>query len=94
MQIIGVIERPRFEAHRYEDPGQPEEWRVSAVPRRSLQAGISEAARRAQSRICHIYWEELATSQFRFFPCRSRGAASAHIPLPPPEERNPTMDAT
>ena len=64
------------------------------VPRRSLEAGVSEAARRALSRTCHIYREELATSQFRFFPHRSRGAASAQIPLPLPEERNPTMDAT
>ena len=67
-------------------PAQPE--------RRSLQAGISEADRRALSRICHIFREKLATSQFRFFPRHSRGAASAQIPLPPPEERNPTMDAT
>ena len=63
------------------------------VMRRSLEAEVSEAARRALSRICHIYREELESSQFRFFPRRSRGAASAQIPLPPPEERNPTMDA-
>ena len=59
------------------------------VPRRFLQARVSEAARRALSRICHIYMEELEASRFRFFPRRNRGVASAQIPLPPFE----TMDA-
>ena len=31
MQVLGVTEKPHFEAHHYEDPGQPEEWRMSAV---------------------------------------------------------------
>ena len=62
------------------------------VMRRSLEAGVSEAARRALARICYIYRDELADSNFRFCPCRSRGAASAQIPCPPPEERNPAMD--
>jgi len=62
------------------------------VMRRSLEAGVSEAARRALSRICYIYSDELADSKFRFCPRGSRGAASAQIPHPPPEERNPTMD--
>ena len=68
------------------------EWHVSAVlnvpdPRYGTR-------REVQTNYDHVYREELAASQFRFFPCRSRSAASAQIPLPPPEERNPTMDAT
>ena len=55
------------------------------VMRRSLEAGVSEAARRALARICYIYSDELADSKFRFCPRRSRGAASAQIPRPPPE---------
>ena len=62
------------------------------VMRRSLETGVSEAARRALARICYIYSDELADSKFRFYPHRSRGAASAQIPCPPPEKRNPTMD--
>ena len=62
------------------------------VMRRSLEAGVSEAARRALARICYIYSDELVDSKFRFCPRRSRGAASAQIPCPPPEERNPAMD--
>ena len=62
------------------------------VMRRSLEARVSEAARRALSRICHIYIDELATSKFRFCQRRSRGAASAQIPRLAPKERNPTMD--
>ena len=31
MQIIGATQRPHFEAYRTEDPGQQEEWRVSAM---------------------------------------------------------------
>ena len=59
---------------------------------RSLEAGVSEAARRAFARICYIYRDELADSKFWFCPRRSRGAANAQIPHPPPEERNPAMD--
>ena len=62
------------------------------VMRRSLETGVSEAARRALARICYIYSDELADSKFRFYPRCSRGAASAQIPRPPPEERNPAMD--
>ena len=47
------------------------------VMRRSLEAGVSEAAQRALARICYIYRDELADSKFRFYPHRSRGAASA-----------------
>ncbi|RLN28420.1 hypothetical protein C2845_PM05G17890 [Panicum miliaceum] len=62
------------------------------VPWSSVDA--SEAARRAMSALCHTYREELRDTKFRFFPRRMRGAPSARVPLPPPEERNPTVDAT
>ncbi|RLM69604.1 hypothetical protein C2845_PM17G07960 [Panicum miliaceum] len=64
------------------------------VPRSTLDAGASEAARRALSALCHTYREELRDTKFRFFPCRMRSAPSARVPVPPPGERNPTMDAT
>ncbi|RLN03576.1 hypothetical protein C2845_PM13G04600 [Panicum miliaceum] len=64
------------------------------VPKASLDAGASEASRRALASLCHTYREELQDSRFRLFPRRSKGAANAQILVPPPEERNPTMDAT
>ena len=88
MSAVIAIQDPRYGTQREVHANHDH------MPRRSLEAGVREAARRALSRICHIYNEELATSQFRFFQLRSRGTARAQIPLPPPEERNPTMDAT
>ena len=88
MSAVIAIQDPRYGTQREVHANHDH------MPRRSLEAGVSEAARRALSRICHIYNEDLVASQFRFFPRRSRGAASAQILLPPPEERNPTMDAT
>ena len=88
VSVVITIQDPRYDTRREVHANHDH------MPRRSLEVGISEAARRALSRICHIYSDELAASKFRFFPCRSRGAASAQIPRPPPEERDPTMDAT
>ena len=86
VSAVITIQDPRFGTRReiHANNGQ--------VMRRSLDAGVSEAAWRALARICYIYSDELADSKFRICPHGSRGAASAQIPHPPPEERNPTMD--
>ena len=62
------------------------------VPRRTLDAGTSEAARRALYYLCHVYKEELQGTKFQQFPCRTKGAASAQISAPPPEEGSLLMD--
>ena len=86
MSAMITIQDPRFGTRREIHANNDQ------VMRRSLDAGVSEAARRALARICYIYSDELADSKFRFCPRRSRVAASAQIPRAPPEERNPAMD--
>ena len=86
VSVVITIQDPRYGTRREIHANNDQ------VMRRSLEAGVSEAARRALARICYIYRDELADSKFRFCPRRSRGAASAQIPRPPPEERNPAMD--
>jgi len=80
VSAVITIRHPRFGTRREIDANYYQ------VMRRSLEAGVSEAARRALSRICYIYSDELADSKFRFCPRRSRGTASAQIPRPPPED--------
>jgi hypothetical protein len=47
------------------------------VPRKTLGAGTSEAARRALFSLCHVYRKELQGTEFQQFPHRMRGATSA-----------------
>jgi hypothetical protein len=54
------------------------------VPRRTLDAGTSEAARRALYYLCHAYRDELQGIEFQQFPRRMKGATCAQIPAPPP----------
>ena len=46
------------------------------VPRRTLDAGTSEAARRALYYLYHIYKEELQGTEFQQFPRHLKGATS------------------
>jgi hypothetical protein len=64
------------------------------VPRRTLVAGTSEAARRALYYLCHMYREELQGTEFRLFPRRKKGGMCAQIPAPLPTDRGPLMDTT
>jgi hypothetical protein len=41
---------------------------IDEVPRRTLDAGTSEAARRALYFLCHAYKEELQGTKFHLFP--------------------------
>ena len=59
-----------------------------------MKAGVSEAARRALSAMCHTYREELQHTKFCYFPRHSKGAHGTQISVPPPEERSPIVDAT
>jgi hypothetical protein len=47
------------------------------VPRNSLDAGTSEATRRALYYLYHAYWDELQGTEFQQFPRRRKGATSA-----------------
>jgi hypothetical protein len=62
------------------------------VPRRTLDAGTREAARRALSYLCHAYRDELQGTEFEQFPRCMKGATSAQIPAPLPEEGSLLMD--
>jgi hypothetical protein len=62
------------------------------VPSRTLDAGTSEAARRALYYLCHAYWDELQGTEFQQFPRCMKGATSAQIPTPPPGEGSLLMD--
>jgi hypothetical protein len=64
------------------------------VPRRTLDAGTSEAGRRALYYLCHKYKEELQGTEFQQFPCRLKGAASAQILAPTPGEGSLLLDTT
>jgi hypothetical protein len=67
---------------------------IDEVPRRTLDAGTSEAARRALYYLCHAYSDELQGTEFQQFPQHKRGATCARIPTPPPGEGNMLMDTT
>jgi hypothetical protein len=67
---------------------------IDEVPRRTLEAGTSEAARRALYFLCYAYKEELQGTEFQQFPQRKRGATCAQIPAPPPGEGSLLMDTT
>ena len=75
---------------------QPDEYykHFNDVPRRTLDAGTSEAARRALYYLCHVYKEELWGTEFQQFPRRMKGATSAQIPAPPLGEESLLMDTT
>jgi hypothetical protein len=62
------------------------------VPRRTLDAGTSEAARRALYYLCHAYRDELQGTEFQQFPRRMKGATYAQIPAPTPREGSLLMD--
>jgi hypothetical protein len=64
------------------------------VPRRTLGAGTSDAARRALYYLYHAYRDELQGTEFQQFPRRMKGATCAQIPVPPPGEGNLLMDTT
>jgi hypothetical protein len=64
------------------------------VPRRTLDAGTSEAARRALYYLCHVYRDELQGTEFQQFPRRMKGATCAQIHAPPPREGSLLMDTT
>jgi hypothetical protein len=64
------------------------------VPRKTLDAWTSEAARRALYYLCHAYRDELQGTKFQQFPCRRKDATSAQIPIPPPGEGSLLMDTT
>jgi hypothetical protein len=57
---------------------------IDEVPRKTLAAGTSEAARRALYFLYHAYKEELQGTEFQMFPQRRRGATCALIPSPTP----------
>jgi hypothetical protein len=54
------------------------------VPRRTLDAGTSEAARRALYYLYHAYRDELQGTKSQQFPHRMKGATSAQILAQPP----------
>jgi hypothetical protein len=62
------------------------------VPRRTLDAGTSEVARRALYYLYHTYQDELQGIEFQQFPRCMKGATSAQIPTPPPGEGSCLMD--
>jgi hypothetical protein len=62
------------------------------VPRKTLDARTSEAARRALYYLYHAYRDGLQGTEFQQFPRRRKGATSAQIPIPPPGEGSLLMD--
>jgi hypothetical protein len=64
------------------------------VPRRTLDAGTSEAARRVLYYLCHAYRDELQGTEFQQFPRRMKGTTSAQIPTPPLGKGSLLMDTT
>jgi hypothetical protein len=59
---------------------------IDDVPRRTLEAGTSDAARRALYYLCYAFKDELQGTEFQQFPRFKRGATCARIPTPPPRE--------
>jgi hypothetical protein len=64
------------------------------MPRRTLDAGTSEAARRVLYYLCHAYRDDLQGTELQQFPRCMKGATSAKIPAPPPGEGSLLMDTT
>jgi len=64
------------------------------VPRRTLDARTSEAARRALYYLCHKYKEELQGTELQQFPRHLKGAASTQIPALPSGEGSLLLDTT
>jgi hypothetical protein len=79
-----------------ERPGYRLEYskHIDEEPRRTMDAGTSEAARRALYFLCHTYKEELQGTEFQLFPRRMRGATCTRIPSPPPGIGSLLMDTT
>jgi hypothetical protein len=79
-----------------ERPGSRVEYskHINEVPRRTLEAGTSEAARRVLYYLCYAFKDDLQGTEFQQFPWRKRGATCARIPAPPPEEGSLLMDTT
>jgi hypothetical protein len=67
---------------------------IDEVPRRTLDARTSEAARRALYYLCHAYRDDLQGTKFQQFPQRKRGATCTRIPAPSPRKGNLLMDTT
>jgi hypothetical protein len=67
---------------------------IDDVPKRTLDAGTSEAAKRALYYLCHAYRDELWGTEFQLFPRCKRGATYAQIPAPPTREGSLLMDTT
>jgi hypothetical protein len=67
---------------------------IDEVPRTILEAGTSEAARRALYYLYHAYKDELLGTEFQQFPRCKRGATCAQIPAPPSQEESLLMDTT
>lgn len=63
---------------------------VDGAPRDSINAGISEAARRALYVMCHTRQEELKDTQFKLFPQRAHTASKTEIPVS--QEMSYTVD--
>jgi hypothetical protein len=57
-----------------------------------LDAGTSEAARRALYYLCHAYRDELQGTEFQQFPHCRKGATSVQIPILPPGEGSLLLD--
>jgi hypothetical protein len=64
------------------------------VPRRTLDAGTSEAAGRSLYYLYHAYRDELQGTEFQQFPRCIKGATYAQISTPPPGEGSLLMDTT
>jgi hypothetical protein len=60
--------------------------------RKTLDAGTSEAARKALYYLCHAYRDELQGTEVQQFPRHRKGATRAQIPIPPPGEGSLLMD--
>jgi hypothetical protein len=57
---------------------------LDEVPQRTLDAGTSEAARRALYYLCHAYRDEIQGTEFQQFPLCKRGEPPVHGFLPRP----------
>jgi hypothetical protein len=65
---------------------------IDNMPRKTLDAGTSEAARRALCYLCHAYRDKLHGTEFQQFPRLKKDATSVQIPVPPPGEGSLLMD--
>jgi hypothetical protein len=67
---------------------------IDDMPRKTLDTGTNEAARRALYYLCHAYRDELQGTEFQQFARLKKDATSAQIPVPPPGEGSLLMDTT